>query len=224
MPWGRSFLFPDRKPEGPPEDVILVHGIWMNSLELLPFGLRLKGHGFRVSYFNYHSILGTPAQAAERLHGRVRSLKVERLHYVAHSLGGLVLMHLFEQFGGLPPGRIVMLGSPVGGSRLARRIAASAMGRPLIGKSLERGLSGEDLPVWRGEREWAMFTGDRPFGVATLLGGLGEANDGAVTIEETRHPAQKVHLTLPLNHLGLLYSSITPALTAEFLRSGTLRG
>ena len=203
-----------------PSHVILLHGIWMNPVELLPFGLRLKRLGFKVHYFNYNSILTTPARAARKLQVKIDHLGVTKLHYVAHSLGGLVLLHLFDQFADLPSGRVVMLGSPVQGSRLAQRLSRSIILKPFVGKAMERGLSGEDIPNWQGNRDWAMLAGSKPLGIGTLFGGFNGPNDGTVLIDETRHPAQKVHITLPLGHLGLLYSPTTPALTAEFLMTG----
>ena len=201
--------------------VILVHGIWMNPLELLPFGHRLKRLGFKVHYFNYNSLLHPPAKAAEKLRAKINRLNAAKLHYVAHSLGGLVLMHLFEQFDDLPPGRVVMLGSPIQGSQLAQRLAGSIFLRPFVGRSMERALSGEDIPEWDNDREWAMLAGTKPLGIGSLFGGFDSPNDGTVLIDETRHPAQKQHLSLPYGHLKLLYSSATPTLTAQFLISGS---
>ena len=203
-------------------NVILIHGIWMNPLQLIPFGQRLKKEGFRVHYFNYNSLLTPPAEAATKLREKIDHLAVEQLHYVAHSLGGLVLMHLFEQFNDLPPGRVVMLGSPIHGSDLAQRLSRSSIFRPFLGKATQRALSGENLPEWNNNRDWAMIAGTKPVGVGSLFGGFEGPNDGTVLVDETRHPAQTAHLCLPYGHLRLLYSLTIPALTAEFLHHGRL--
>jgi ADP-ribose pyrophosphatase YjhB (NUDIX family) len=63
----------------------------------------------------------------------------DTLHLVGHSLGGLVILDFFESFcrradccrtaRPLPPGRIVLLGSPVRGSRSAQRLAQLPFGK-----------------------------------------------------------------------------------------------
>ena len=204
-------------------NVILIHGIWMTPLFLLPFGNRLKKEGFRVHYFNYNSLLTPPAKAAIALHKKISAIDANNLHFVAHSLGGLVIMHLFEQFQDIPPGRVVMLGSPVKGSQLALMLADSFILRPFVGRAMERALSGEEIPNWPENREWAMLSGTKTMGVGTIFGGLKEPNDGTVVVEETQHPAQKLNLTLPFSHTGLLYTPTTPPLTAEFLRTGEIK-
>ncbi|MES9968275.1 MAG: alpha/beta hydrolase, partial [Sedimenticola sp.] len=98
---------------------MLVHGVWMTGLEMGWLGRRLTREGFDVRYFRYHSLGFTPSQNAERLHRFIRGLAVERLHLVGHSLGGIVLLHLFAGHAGIPPGRVILLGSPVNGSRVA---------------------------------------------------------------------------------------------------------
>ena len=98
-------------------------------------------------------------------------LRAERLHLVAHSLGGIVLHHLFRQFPDLPPGRVVLLGSPVRGSGVARRMAVSPFLRPLLGSNREEGLLG-DVPPWPPNRELGVIAGNRGLGVGRLIGGL----------------------------------------------------
>jgi len=52
--------------------------------------------------------------------------RIDTLHLVGHSLGGLVILKMFADASAcptLPPGRIVLMGSPVQGSRAAQSLA-----------------------------------------------------------------------------------------------------
>jgi pimeloyl-ACP methyl ester carboxylesterase len=203
-----------------------VHGIWMTGLELQPLARRLRKAGFDTHLFRYPSLRRSPQENAAALLNQLRVLGCARLHFVAHSLGGLVLLHLFAAFGDDPalrrPGRVVLLGSPVRGSVVAQRLNRSALLRPFLGRSIEQGLLG-DVPDWVGGRagEWkiGVIAGNRGFGVGSLFGGLPQPADGTVSVAETRLPGA-AHITLPHGHFGLLLAAETAELTTRFLRQG----
>lgn len=200
--------------------VVLLHGILMTSVEMWLLGHRLRRQGFAVRYFSYASVRRTPAENARRLQAWLTAQPRQSRHFVAHSLGGLVLMHLFEQYPDQPPGRVVMLGSPVAGSQLARRLVRVPFLRRLFARGMPRGLDGKRMPAWPPGRDWGMLAGDRPRGIGLLLGGLPGANDGTVTVAETHHPAQKAHQTVAAGHTGLVFSRRAARLVTRFLRRG----
>jgi len=199
--------------------VVLVHGIWMTGLEMGWMGRRLATAGFAPGYFRYHSIGLTPAENAHRLKAMIQALNLPRLHLVGHSLGGIVLLHLFEQSPDLPPGRVVLLGSPVRGSGLARMMAQHRLYRPLLGSSVERGLLG-NIPEWDNPRDLGVIAGTRGMGVGRLFGGVDGVNDGTVAVAETRLAGAADFRTLPVSHMGMLFSARVADETAAFLREG----
>ncbi len=202
-----------------PEAVLLVHGIWMTGLELLPLSRALQHEGFAPRRFHYPSLRRSPAENADRLHRCIQRLSPERLHLVGHSLGGIVLVHLFARHGDLPPGRVVLLGTPLQGSRVARRIHRWPILRILLGRSTIQGLLG-DLPPWQGERPVGMIAGTRGLGIGSLLGGLPRPNDGTVALDETRAEWLTDHLAVPHSHFGMLLDPGVHRQVARFLRQG----
>ena len=80
------------------EVVVLVHGIWVNGLEQSLLRHRLRRCGYDCRQFSYHSLLRTPAQNAERLQAVLQKIDADVVHFVAHSLGGVVLHHLFDRY------------------------------------------------------------------------------------------------------------------------------
>jgi len=201
------------------EAVVLVHGIWMRGGSLFAIAQRLREGGYACHPFTYASVRRSAVQNAERLHAFCGSLDADSVHFVGHSLGGIVVLHLFDRFPQQRPGRVVLMGSPVNGSAVAQRGAANPLSRLLLGNSLRRGLLG-GTPAWRGARDVGVIAGSRPFGLGRVLGGLSGVNDGTVSLEETRIPGASDHIVLPVTHTGMAFSRSVADQVHAFLRNG----
>jgi len=202
------------------EVVVCIHGIWMTGLEMRVLRSRITRCGFKTLQFHYRSLRLTPAENAARLNQFLLTLEVDVIHLVAHSLGGLVVTHLFDQFPIQRPGRIVMLGTPLKGSATAHAFHAFMPTRPLLGRSTLRGLLG-DRPRWKGVRELGVIGGDRGIGIGQLaFGKLPQPNDGTVALDETRSTEANHHLTVPHSHFGMIYSNDVAEAVCCFLKHG----
>ncbi len=189
----------------------------MNPLEMRFLGGQLEKLGFNVHYVYYQSVLKTPEQNAKVIHDKIKKMNLPDLHLVGHSLGGIVLMHLFDQTDDLPEGRVVMLGSPVNGSWIAQKVQDWPVISPLLAKSMPSALSGVDVPKWNTHREWGMIAGTKNQGLGLLTGGLPGQSDGTVLVEETHHPKQKSHILVNKSHTALLFSKEVAEFTCNFL-------
>ncbi len=201
------------------ETVVLLHGIWMKPMVMQPLALRLRQAGYDTRCFSYPSRKKTPAQNASLLKEYTRGIAGERLHFVAHSLGGIVLMHFFARFTEPHQGRVVMLGSPVCGSANAEKFQHLPLSHWTLGNSIEQGLLG-DVPAWQGRRELGMIAGSRSVGVGNLLGRSAQTNDGAVFLAETQLPGLTDHVTMPVSHTGMLMSARVARQVIHFLKNG----
>ncbi len=199
--------------------VVVAHGLWMTGLEATLFRHRLAHHGFVVRQFHYRSMTAMPEDVLAELEAEVRAM-APPVHLVGHSLGGLLLLRFAAAHAALPLGRLVLLGSPVNGSRAARAFAA------LPGASLFFGhLAGTELlrdgrPRWPGPAEVGVIAGSHSIGFGRFLGHLPEPNDGTVAVEETALDGASDHVVLPVSHTGLLVAEEVVTATARFLSSG----
>ena len=201
------------------ETVILVHGLWMTSLVMRPLARRLRVAGFEPQLFNYHSVRKTIHANAHQLVQTVRQQTSERVHLVGHSLGGLVILQALQDDPALIEGRIVLLGSPVNGSVVARRLYERQLSHWLVGRGAEGRLAWGG-GAWHGRQQLGVIAGTRPVGVGQALGGLSGANDGTVTVAETRLQGCTDSLLADATHTGLLYSHGVAQAISHFLRSG----
>jgi len=184
-----------------------------------PMAARFRKAGYQTHCFSYPSLQKTPEQNARLLRKAVQSLAANRLHFVAHSLGGIVLMHYFNLFNETHQGRVVMLGSPIKGSNNAKLINELPVFRWTLGKSGDQGLLG-NIPAWKSKRQLGMIAGSKRIGVGNLLGRSKELNDGAVSVAETRIPELTDHIVLPVSHSGMLVSAEVTLQTLYFLENG----
>lgn len=204
------------------ETVVFVHGLYMIGLELTPLRHRVSRAGFETRRFRYHSITRNLDANAKALGLYCQAQQTQRLHIVAHSLGGLVVLRMFEQGLKLPPGRVVFMGSPVRGSRFARYLAQRGMTWAL-GKSGLDGLATEHEPVWKQKRELGVIAGTHEFRLNPLNPSLPSPHDGIVAVEETRIEGAKDTVTIHSNHTGMLFTRELAEQVESFLKQGKFR-
>ncbi len=200
---------------------IVVHGLWMTGLELLPLRQRLQADfDLQTHQFQYSSLFGEEAGTAARLAALAHSLPAP-VHFVGHSLGGLLILDLFERFGAsLPPGRVVLLGSPVNGAQAARTLAGWPGMRTLLGAMPHRQLVDAPPRVWRQPRALGVIAGTTALGLGLVTGGLDGPSDGTVLVEETQLDGRTAMVTLPVAHAAMGLSAVVAHQTGRFLVTG----
>jgi len=211
--------------------VVYVHGLWLHGWEATLLRRRLSRQvGCEARVFRYPSVTADLAANARTLARFLAGLRTDTLHLVGHSMGGAVILKFFSselsadglQSDGrpLPPGRIVLLGSPVRGCRAAQRLARLPYGKRIMGLTAREALLTPCESHWNGARELGVIAGDLAFGFGRLLGPLNAPSDGTVLVEETRLSGAKAQLTLPVSHSGMMVSASVARHTAAFLRDG----
>jgi pimeloyl-ACP methyl ester carboxylesterase len=203
------------------ESVILVHGVLMPGTELKLLARRLRRCGFSPNIFRYPTRRHAPRHHAAELARFAAAQHAGRVHFVGHSLGGLVILQALRQ-ARLPRGRVVLLGSPTRGSRVARRLSRSGPGRWLLGRSTDGALL-RAVPDERWSREIGIIAGSLPVGVGMALGRLSGRHDGTVTVEETALTGATDRIVVRVTHIGLVFSTEVARQVCTFLRDGRFR-
>lgn len=199
--------------------IVLLHGLHMHAWAMRPLAHFFRQHGFDTETFGYYSLMQTLPQHAAALERRLgRQTQPPVVHFVGHSLGGLVLRHFAARYPQRISGRIVTLGTPHQGSLAAERVCRFGLRRPVLGGAYGAALDGCAPPL-PASVCLGSIAGNKPQGLGRLLGLDGE-HDGTVRVAETRCAGMSDHLILPLSHSGLLLSREAAWQAAFFLANG----
>lgn len=206
--------------ESRPESVIVVHGVWMPGTETILLRRRLDARGFHCHLFRYHSLAADLDQNATQLARFVEDVPGDTVHFVGHSLGGVVILWMLQRNPPQRLGRVVCLGAPLNGSATARTLEAHPGTRAAVGKSLAELTALGGLSAWTGESPLGIIAGEASLGVGKLVARLPRPNDGTVSVEETRLAGAIDHIVMPASHMSLLWSKPVADQVAHFLVHG----
>lgn len=202
------------------EAVVLVHGLWLGGWVCSLLDRWLHAAGFGVHRFSYPSTRETLSANAARLSRFANAIDAPVVHFVGHSLGGLVAVKSQLDHPERRSGRIILIGSPFAGCQAARKLETHALGHALLGRSLRQWLA-ERPAAWTGPRQLGVIAGTGRIGIGRIVAPhLPRPNDGVVTVEETRVPGAADHIVLPVSHTGMLASRRVAEEAAHFLCHG----
>lgn len=163
------------------ETVILVHGVGLWGWEMTLLKHRLQAGGFECQQFSYPVWRKSLSENAVSLQKFISPWQANKIHFVGHSLGGLLINQLFSDYPQPSAGRIVTLGTPYHGSPVANRLAQNWWGKFLLGECVRTALAKlSPLPP----TEVGIIAGKLDIGTGWLLG-LRQPNDSLITVEET---------------------------------------
>lgn len=203
------------------QHVIYVHGLWMPGGESLLLGHRLlREFGLQVHAFPYSAGTWGMEEITAHLQSFVRDLGAPAVHFVGHSLGGLVIYRFLERYREQSPGRVVFLGTPCLESRAAVAAARSRFVSTLMGPSVAEELLRPCERQWTFDRPLGIIAGTQSIGLGQFLAGFEEECDGTVGVSETRLPGATDHIVLPVSHMGMLVSPRVARETGLFLTNG----
>jgi len=203
--------------------VILLHGLWMSGFELGVLKRRLQPQ-FNTIAFSYPSISGSMAEHARSLLDLARAQQTDELHFIGHSLGGLVILRALQLTNDLPPGRAVLLGTPLQGSKAAQGVARwLPFAKAILGPVAHAEIVPAATREWSGRRDVGVIAGSMGMGLGRLFADFDTDHDGTVSVAETQLPGARDHIVMPTSHTGLLFSADVADQAAHFLVEGTFR-
>jgi triacylglycerol lipase len=211
------------------EPVVLLHGLCRTERSMRPIQQALEREGFTVLNVDYPSRERTVEELSEvvlaPLMTECRANGAKRVHFVAHSLGGILIRQYAANHPDAPIGRVVMLGPPNAGSEVVDRLGEwrlfSWINGP-AGKELSTHQSSAPNRLGPVRFQAGILAGNRSINwINSLM--IEGADDGKVSVERTKLDGMTDHLVLPTSHPFLLRNREAIAQTMEFLRHGQFR-
>ena len=211
------------------ETVVILHGIARTGASMAPMDRALRAAGYETVVVTYPSQKQDLQGIAATLRAGALSEEfwrsVGRVHFVTHSMGGLVARRYLADYRDAVPaeklGRVVMLAPPNGGSEVAdllhrlppyrwyygpagQELTTAARRRDAVPPHYETG-------IIAGTKEWTYIV------AAFVVPG---PSDGRVSIENTKWEGMKDHIALPATHTFIMDSAAAQRQAVHFIREG----
>jgi pimeloyl-ACP methyl ester carboxylesterase len=208
------------------ECVVLLHGLNRSWRMMRPMAEALQEAGFSTANVDYPSQLGTIeeiAPVAVRLGIQsCESAGANKVHFVTHSIGGILLRYENERERIENLGRVVMLGPPNQGSELIDRTMDWPGIRAVSGPAgMQLGTDADSMPSRLGpiDFELGVIAGTRTVNVlASAM--LPDIDDGKVTVARTKVEGMSDFLIVERSHRYITRGDVVVRNTESFLKTG----
>jgi len=208
------------------ECVILLHGLGRTKRSMRKLGRRLQNAGYHTVNCGYPST----AKSIERIAGEHLAKVVaqcseagfEEIHFVTHSLGGIIVRQYLQSHTVPTGSRMVMLAPPNQGSEVVDLLRKVPVYRLVMGPAAQQiGTEPESLPnrLMPANIETGIMTGTRglvPFSARIFNG----PNDGKVSVERAQLAGMRDFLVVPAGHAFIMRNPAVLEQVVHFLRYG----
>jgi pimeloyl-ACP methyl ester carboxylesterase len=211
--------------KAPRETVVVLHGLGRGKFSMSRVARHLRREGYDVLNLSYPSTRMRVAEAAGHLHRELASrlpADATRVHFVTHSLGGLVVRAYLKDHRPENLGRVVMLAPPNQGSEVADRMRKVFFYRWFTGPAgQEMGTDAASLPNSLGAVDFPLgvIAGSRSFN-PLFSAWLDGEDDGKVAVARTRVAGMSDFLVVPTNHTFIVLHARALRQVTHFLAHG----
>lgn len=206
--------------------VVLLHGMARGAGSMAGLQERLEAARFSVVNIDYPDRRGTIAslaeQAVEEGLRQCEEKNPQRINFVTHSLGGILVRYYFALQHHPRLHRVVMLGPPNNGSEvvdLLRNMPGYTLFTGLVGTEL--GTDGNSVPLNLPPVEFELGVIAGTVSLNPLFDlVVPDPNDGTVSVASTRVEGMRDHIVLPVSHTLMMYNNAVKDNVVHFLVTG----
>lgn len=209
--------------DGSAGKVVLLHGLGRSWHAMNPLARQLAREGFSTLNLPYPSLVKPLGWILSHVRDQVaRFSDGQPVHFVTHSLGGIITRMLISEDPPWQTGRLVMLAPPNAGSEIIDWASRKPLLRPLLSPAA-RALASDaipaSLPALPSDLDALVIMGSRssiPFFRKLLPG----ENDGIVSITGGRIDGLRAFSVVDADHTFIQIHPDTVRVTLDFLRNG----
>jgi dienelactone hydrolase len=221
-----AFLTHDDEVPGIKEIVVLLHGLGRSNTSMWLLAHRLEDAGYYVRRVEYSSLDQTPDEILKKVRSQINQCcqkHTQSVHFVGHSLGGLMVRAYLQNNKVDKLGRVVLLGTPNKGTEAADHFSNSWL-MDILGptdkalgtddKSFPKSLKAPYYPV-------GVIAGEikSKFNDPVIPG----KDDGLVSVEATKIDAMTDFIILETGHSMMRYDKEVADQTIEFIKNGMFK-
>jgi pimeloyl-ACP methyl ester carboxylesterase len=206
--------------------VVLIHGLNRSYRAMSKMASGLQDAGFATANVDYPSQSGSVEELAPMVINegleKCRAAGPDQIHFVTHSIGGILLRYAQNESPIPELGRVVMLAPPNQGSEIVD-LTKNWPGAELIsGKAgLQLGTDEDSMPARLGPVDFEVGIVAGTGTMSFLSAMLPDPDDGKVSLERTKIEGMKDFLVVDKSHHYIMTSDIVIENTRQFLRTGS---
>lgn len=208
------------------EEVILLHGLCRTARSMVQLERALTNAGFTVRNVAYPSRTAPIQQLADDAIGKAvadcQRDGAVKIHFVTHSLGGILVRSYFARHSVSQLGRVVMLAPPNQGSEVVDKLGGWFLFKWLNGPAGgELGTGTNSVPNRLGPVNYpvGVIAGDRSINWINSLLLIPGRDDGKVSIERTKLAAMSDHIVIHTAHPFIMKNRKVIRQTIQFLQT-----
>jgi hypothetical protein len=206
--------------------IVLIHGLGRTAHSMRSLEAALKEEGYRVVNVDYpsrkHPIEELSELAIDAGLSACRSSPVDAIHFVTHSLGGILVRYYYAHHELEELGRVVMLAPPNRGSEIVDRLGNAP------GFGLMNGPAGAQLGTGPDAVPVALGAVSFPVGVIAgtksvdpiLSRYVPDPDDGKVSVEKTKVEGMADFIEVRASHPFIMHDDEAIRQAIAFLSSG----
>lgn len=211
------------------EGAILLHGLCRSKSSMTKMEAALLKTGFIVENIGYPSRSASVEKLSDDTIGKAlenpRLKHCHRIHFVTHSMGGILVRSYFSRHDFARLGRVVMLGPPNMGSEVVDNLGSLRLFKMINGPAGgELGTRPDSTPNRLGpvKFELGVIAGDRSINwINSMM--IEGADDGKVSVARTMVDGMKEHIVIHSTHPYLMKNNQSIENTIRFLQTGSFK-
>ena len=208
------------------EIIVLLHGLGRSNASMWLLASRLEEAGYYVQRVGYSSLHQKPDEILKDISSQINQCcqrHTQSVHFVGHSLGGLMIRAYLQDNRVDKLGRVVLLGTPNKGAKAADHFSDSwlinilgptAKAQGTGDGSFPRSLKAPYYPV-------GIIAGERKGKINDSV--IPGKDDGVVSVEATKIDAMTDFIIMETGHSMMRYDSEIADQTIEFIKNGVFK-
>jgi pimeloyl-ACP methyl ester carboxylesterase len=221
-----AFFADNDEVPGSEEIIVLLHGLGRSNASMWLLASRLEDAGYYVQRVEYSSLDQNPDEILKDISSQINQCcqkHTQSVHFVGHSLGGLMVRAYLQNNKVDKLGRVVLLGTPNKGTEAADHFSDSWLMDILGPTAKVLGTDGESYPN----------SLKAPYYPVGIIAGVTKSkfndqvipgkDDGIVSVEATKIDGMTDFIIIETGHSMMRYDSEVADQAIEFIKNGMFK-